>query len=215
MNSKTFILLSVGVLFFSLNVYAQKTYTIEGQVIDTQTNQPIINAQVWLYGVQAGAVTDSLGYFKFEVLKPYSSTRIYVRVCDDVIATSKLLEFGSDTHIETKFSLVEDQSDCPSPPNIPWKVKPSEYESYQGYLFLGMHGAFLRTCSDNPYSPVWPVDFRIDEIWPDNSKLGDSLFIQLKGRLDPYSKDIIPFQNLYVGEIVLIETAKSDQCDLN
>ena len=214
MNSKTFILLAVSI-FLSSNVYAQKTYTVEGKVFDSQTNHPIKNAQVWLYGAQAGAVTDSLGNFKLEVLKSYSSTRMYVRVCGDVIATSKLMEFRSDSYIKSNFSVVKDKSDCPSPPNIPWKVKPSEYESYQGYLILDMHGVFLRTCSGNPYRPVWPIDFRVNEIWPDNAQFGDSLFIQLKGRLDPYSKEVIPFQNLYVGEIVFIDTVENENCDLN
>ncbi|MCH8568238.1 MAG: carboxypeptidase-like regulatory domain-containing protein [Balneolales bacterium] len=213
MDSKNLLFLAIYIFFFSLSAHAQKNYTVEGIVYDRQSNQPIKNAQVWLYGTQVGAVTDSLGNFKFEVLKTYSRTRMYVRVCGDDIASSELVQFGSNTQIITDFSIEVSKSDCLTPSNIPWKVSPSEYESYQGYLILAMHGVFIRTCSGNIYSPVWPVDYRWNQIWPENSRQGDSLFIQLEGRLDPYSKNVFPFQNLYVGKIVLIDSNKAESCN--
>ncbi|HKK62004.1 MAG TPA: carboxypeptidase-like regulatory domain-containing protein, partial [Bacteroidales bacterium] len=111
MNSKTFILLAIGIFYLSLNVYAQKTYTVQGTVLDVDTNQPVQNAQVWLYGIQAGDVTDSLGHYKFEAFKTYSETRMYVRLCGDDITESKLVSFGTDSLIQTEFAVNTLQSD--------------------------------------------------------------------------------------------------------
>ncbi|MFP8488004.1 hypothetical protein ACKGJO_02805 [Gracilimonas sp. Q87] len=215
MRLKTFILLTASILNFSILAVAQQTYTVKGFVVDSHSNEAVKDAQVWLYGKQTGGITDSHGQYEFKVFKMYSDTRLYVRACGDKIATSKLVSFGADTLIQVDFSINGIENDCIKPPNIPWKVSPSEYENYQGYLILDMHGVFIRTCRGNSYSPVWPSDFRMKGIWPDNSQYGDSLFIQLEGRLDPYSKDIVPFQNLYVGKIDSISSIKTAKCNKN
>jgi hypothetical protein len=214
MKSKIFILLTAGILNFSTHAEAQQTYTVKGIVFDSHSNQPVKDAQVWLFGKQTGGVTDSLGQYKFKVFQMYSNTRMYVRACGDEIATSKLVSFGADTLIQTEFYVNGIEDDCPSPPNIPWKVSPSEYVNYEGYVILDMHGNYFETCSDKAYSPVWPEGFNRTELWPDDSQFGDSLFIQVKGRLDPYSKDVVPSQNLFIGEIVTIREPRSHDCEI-
>jgi len=63
------LLLSLAVLFFTTTTYAQSvTQTVKGQIIDQQSETPIIGATIqWLNEAkQVGAVTDIEGYFKLE-----------------------------------------------------------------------------------------------------------------------------------------------------
>lgn len=212
-HSRAGVFLFIVLFCFNFDGYAQITYTVQGTILDENTSQPVQDAQVWLYGTQVGDVTDSLGYYQFKVHQMHSETRMYVRYCGYDLATSKLVEFGKDSLVETNFTITTHQPKCPSPPNIPWKVDPSVSVPYIGYIFLDLHGIFFRSCNGNSYSPVWPSGTLEEDFWSANSQLGDSLFIEMKGRLDPYSKGVIPFQNLYVGEIVSVSKSRPKACN--
>ena len=72
-------------MFFHLNA----TFTIQGKVLDAETGEPLIGANVLIVGTAIGKVTDLDGSFTFEQLKecvqldvnftgyePYTSTQI-------------------------------------------------------------------------------------------------------------------------------------------
>ena len=193
---------------------AQQTYILKGTVYDSTLNQPVEGAQVWLYGEQIGDISDSLGQFKFDVYTIPANTRDYVRACGKEIDTSKLIDFGTDTLIQTKFFISNTRRNCSSPPRIPWKVKPSESEEFSGHLILAGGGSSIEMCNGKSYVPAWPKDFSEKEIWSSDSKVGDRLYIKLRGRLDPFSQNVVPYQTLYVGEVDTIKTAEKNDCSL-
>jgi hypothetical protein len=210
----TFLILTACSFGFTILAVAQQTYIVKGFVIDSLSNKAVKDAQVWLYGKQAGDITDIHGQYEFKVFKTYSNTRMYVRTCDDKIASSVLVSFEADTLIKVDFSMNGIENDCYKPTNIPWKVSPLEYVNYEGFIILDIHGNFFKTCSNNSYLLVWPEDFNTTELWSIESQVGDSLFIQVKGRLDLYSKDAIPSQSLLIGEIVTLRKPRSLDCEM-
>ena len=52
---------------FFLFISIGRSITITGYVIDNQTDKPIPNANVYLYGTEYGATSNTFGYFKINV----------------------------------------------------------------------------------------------------------------------------------------------------
>jgi hypothetical protein len=44
-------------------------------------------------------------------------------------------------------------------------------------------------------------------------KTADRLFTHFTGRLDPYSKGVIPFQNVFVGEVIAAKPPAANYCE--
>jgi len=60
----TFTILAILV---SLNLEAQISYTVSARAVDSETNDPLIYASVWIKGRKISTISNSQGYFDFHV----------------------------------------------------------------------------------------------------------------------------------------------------
>lgn len=73
MKTLTFFALLVWAVASCLNTLAQKQYTLSGFVYDEQTNNPLLNATIYIEEMSYGKVVDDKGHFQFS-LAPRSYT---------------------------------------------------------------------------------------------------------------------------------------------
>ncbi|KAA6316091.1 TonB-dependent receptor SusC, partial [termite gut metagenome] len=62
-----YLLMCLTFLFFSTGLYAQNVITVEGQVLDKGTNDPVIGVSIIEKGTSNGTITDLNGNFTFKV----------------------------------------------------------------------------------------------------------------------------------------------------
>lgn len=210
-------------LVWAVSVYSQSDFVhhfiVEGVVYDSTASQPVEGAQIWIYSKQAGDITNSSGRFHFDIHTVNGNIRAYIRICGRKIATSKLLEFEADTLtqtaetlIQTNFVVSKSGDKCASPPPLPWKVKLSSAKVYSGYIDAEIHGIYFETCNDKFYLLSWPKEFVPRKIRSKLSKPKFRMFIRFKGKLNPYTKNVVPGPTVYVLKLLEQHPANEKDC---
>ena len=69
MHSFKISLLKFLFLFLSINTYTQENYTINGYVLDENSNESIIGANIIIPNINVGTITNTYGFFSITVPK--------------------------------------------------------------------------------------------------------------------------------------------------
>lgn len=94
----------LSVIFLSMTLYAQKTYTLSGVVTSAESGEKLVGANVFLKGTTLGAATDMDGKYSIEV--PKGS---YTVVCSYVGFERKEVNVNITNNMQLNFSLKDYQ----------------------------------------------------------------------------------------------------------
>ena len=62
-------LLKFFFFFFSVHIYTQENYTINGYILDENNNESIIGANIIIPNINVGTITNTYGFFSITVPK--------------------------------------------------------------------------------------------------------------------------------------------------
>ena len=141
-------------LMFSLNVFAQ-TGTLSGKVVDKETGEPLIGANVIIKELNIGAATDINGEYKIKSVKHglYSVFATYI---------GYIKQHRNSVNIQSNSTLINFEMEPDSlPSDIIILERPTKNVSScePPYDFLKPKGLTIDTLLNNPkrHMPVSPV----------------------------------------------------------